>query len=72
VSRCPVNARDAEGRTALFLAAQLGNVDALSALLAAGADPSIADAAGCPPLLAAELAGADAAVGVLVDALEPS
>ncbi len=48
-----VDARDAGGRTALMLATLHGQVPAVEALLAAGADPNAADAGGVTPLQAA-------------------
>jgi hypothetical protein len=60
-----VNARDAEGRTALLLAAQGGQANAVAALLAYGADPNIADAQGETPLKAAQAIKATAMVATL-------
>ena len=48
-----IDARDAEGRTALMLATLNGRADAVAELLARGADPSGADAHGTTPLQAA-------------------
>jgi ankyrin repeat protein len=48
-----IDARDAEGRTALMLATLNGRADAVAELLAHGADPSGADAHGTTPLQAA-------------------
>ena len=48
-----VDARDAQGRTALMLATLNGRADAVAELLAHGADPSGADAHGTTPLQAA-------------------
>jgi len=48
-----VNARDAQGRTALYLAAQGGHQATAQALLDHGADPNIKDNAGRSPLSAA-------------------
>ncbi len=56
-----IEARDAQGRTALFLAAQQGRTDMVQLLLAHGADANAADAAGLTPLGAA-LAGGYAEV----------
>ena len=52
-----VNARDSEGRTALMLAARHGQIKAVVALLADGADPTIADSHGFTPLRVANSAG---------------
>jgi len=51
--RIDVDARDSEGRTALFLAALQGHDEAVASLLAAGADPNAADVLGLTPLQAA-------------------
>jgi hypothetical protein len=48
-----IDARDAQGRTALMLATLGGQADAVAVLLAHGADPSAADAQGTTPLQAA-------------------
>jgi ankyrin repeat protein len=48
-----IDARDARGRTALMLAVRRDQKEAVSVLLAAGADPNAADAAGTTPLAAA-------------------
>ncbi len=48
-----VDARDASGRTALMLATLSGRVDAVTVLLAHGADPNAADNQGVTPLQAA-------------------
>jgi ankyrin repeat protein len=48
-----IDARDAEGRTALMLATLNGRTDAVTFLLAHGADPRAADAHGTTPLQAA-------------------
>ena len=48
-----IDARDANGRTALMLAALHGRGEAVDVLLAAGADPNAADAHGVTPLQAA-------------------
>ena len=60
-----LNARDASGRTALLLATLNGQADAVAALLAYGADPSIADAQGVTPLQAARTTRAAAIVATL-------
>jgi hypothetical protein len=52
-----IDARDAQGRTALFLATLHGHQRAVAALLAHGADPNAADARGATPLAAALAAG---------------
>jgi hypothetical protein len=51
--RSGVDARDAEGRTALMLATLHGHSQAVAVLLDYGADPNIADASGESPLDAA-------------------
>jgi hypothetical protein len=53
-----INARDSSGRTALMLATLHGELAAVEALLAAGADPNAADAQGTTPLQAAIAGGA--------------
>jgi len=45
-----IDARDAQGRTALLLATLSGQRSAVAELLARGADPSAADARGVTPL----------------------
>jgi len=52
-----VNARDSSGNTALFYAAAGGQTEMVSALLRAGADPSIVGANGWAPAQVANLAG---------------
>jgi hypothetical protein len=52
-----IDARDADGRTALMLATLNGRTDAVSLLLAHGADPRAADAHGTTPMQAAVAAG---------------
>ncbi len=52
-----INARDAQGRSALMLATVNGRAGAVAALLAHGADPNAADAQGRTPLAAALAAG---------------
>ena len=56
-----VDARDANGRTALMLATLQGRAKAVDMLLSAGADPNAADARGTTPLQAA-LAGNQSAI----------
>jgi hypothetical protein len=48
-----IDARDANGRTALMLAVMHGRAEAVDVLLAAGADPNAADARSVTPLQAA-------------------
>jgi hypothetical protein len=60
-----INARDAQGRTALMLATVNGQAAAVTALLAGGADPNAADALGRTPLAAARAAGASDIVATL-------
>ena len=45
-----MDATDADGRTALWLAVRAGQAGLLGALLSAGASPSRADGGGLPPL----------------------
>jgi hypothetical protein len=52
-----VNARDPKGRTALILAIQHGQVDAVKALLAHGANASLPDSRGATPMGAAHERG---------------
>src|SRR5690606_15825590 len=63
-----VDARDAQGRSALHEAASAGHVEIIQALLAAHADLQARDAEGRTPLLAAVAAGKPAAVQALVEA----
>jgi Ankyrin repeats (3 copies) len=67
LSRGPpdLNARDAQGRTALLLATVNGHANAVAALLAYGADPRIADIQGVTPLAAARSAGNTEIVAIL-------
>jgi ankyrin repeat protein len=52
-----VNARDPKGRTALILAIQHGQLDAVKALLAHGANASLPDSHGATPMGAAHERG---------------
>ena len=56
-SNIDLNARDAQGRTALILAIQYGHVDAVKMLLDHGANPNTADSHGLTPLAAAHNRG---------------
>ncbi len=58
-------ARDAEGRTALHLAAAGGYASTVELLLHNNADPNVRDAAGRTPLATAEAAGHAAVVEML-------
>lgn len=60
-----IDARDAQGRTALMLATVGGQADAVAVLLAHGADPSAADAHGTTPLRAAVAADERAIISML-------
>jgi hypothetical protein len=60
-----IDARDAEGRTALMLAVEHGQGSAVSTLLAYGADPNAADAHGTTPLQAATAGGQSAIIASL-------
>jgi hypothetical protein len=60
-----IDARDAQGRTALMLATVGGQADAVAVLLAHGADPSAADAHGTTPLRAAVAADERAIIAML-------
>jgi Ankyrin repeats (3 copies) len=60
-----MEARDADGRTALMLAALHGQAAAVDALLARGADPNAADARGMTPLQAAVAGNQPAIVAAL-------
>jgi ankyrin repeat protein len=66
--KAKVDARDAQGRSALHEAALAGNGEALDALLAAGADAQAHDAAGRTPLLDAARGAHLALVETLVSA----
>ncbi|GBF99926.1 hypothetical protein Rsub_12619 [Raphidocelis subcapitata] len=63
-----VNSSDYDGRTALMLASGHGCLEAVRALLAAGADPSRADALQGCALLEAARGGHDAVLAELLDA----
>src|SRR5690606_6886054 len=63
-----VDARDAQGRSALHEAASAGHVEIIQALLAAHADLQARDGEGRTPLLAAVAAGKPAAVQALLEA----
>jgi ankyrin repeat protein len=52
-----LDARDAQGRTALILAIQYGHVDAVKMLLDHGANPNTTDSHGVTPLMAAHNRG---------------
>jgi len=56
-SNIDLNARDAQGRTALILAIQYGHVDAVKMLLDHGANPNTPDSHGVTPLAAAHTKG---------------
>jgi len=60
----PINSRNADGCTPLFLASQQGNVEAVHALMRAGADPLLCETQTGSSFSAAEVADGDA--GVLV------
>jgi hypothetical protein len=60
-----IDARDAEGRSALMLAIEHGQSNAVSALLADGADPNAADSHGTTPLQAAMAGGQSAIIASL-------
>ncbi len=60
-----IDARDAEGRSALMLAIEHGQSNAVSALLADGADPNAADSHGTTPLQAATAGGQSAIIASL-------
>ena len=62
-----IDAQDYLGRTPLWLAAVGGRLQAVSALLDAGASPDIADKSGWTPLLVAIERSNDSVVEVLVD-----
>jgi ankyrin repeat protein len=55
--RARVDARDAQGRSALHVAAHGGHEEIVAALLEAGADPTLADAQGRTPLMDAARGG---------------
>lgn len=63
-----VDALDDEGETPLSVAAAGGEVPALTALLARGADPALAGPGGAPPLCRAAASGCAAAVEALMAA----
>jgi ankyrin repeat protein len=60
-----IDARDSSGRTALMLAVQQGQAQAVAELLDYGADPNVPDFAGITPLAAALASGQSAVVALL-------
>lgn len=60
-----LNARDAQGRTAVMIATLHGQTAAVTTLLSLGADPNAADVNGVTPIQAARGAGAGAIVAAL-------
>lgn len=58
--KCDVNARNKAGQTALMMAALFGRTRQIDMLLAAGADPAIADASGRTAAIVAAGQGSDA------------
>ena len=63
-----INARDANGRTALMIAVMHAQLSLVRALLARGADPNIADARGRTPLAVARIENRRELIDVLVAA----
>lgn len=63
---CSVNLRDADGRTALHIAAQRGAAEAVRVLLEAGAERDVIDARASTPLHEAARGWHDAAVSLLL------
>lgn len=63
----PIDARDAQGATALLRACGAGHLDVATALLDRGADPLLAAATGATPLSAAVSARREAVVTLLLD-----
>ncbi|NID16201.1 ankyrin repeat domain-containing protein [Luteibacter yeojuensis] len=66
--KAPVNATDADGRTALLAAAAEGHEQIARILLQAHANPNLADRHGTTPLMEAARAGAHGIVQMLADA----
>ncbi|NII56012.1 ankyrin repeat domain-containing protein [Luteibacter sp. SG786] len=66
--KAPVNATDADGRTALLTAAAEGHEQIARVLLQAHANPNLADKNGTTPLMEAARAGAHGIVQMLADA----
>jgi ankyrin repeat protein len=60
-----IDARDGSGRTALMLAVQQGQAQAVAELLDYGADPNVPDFAGRTPLAVALASGQSAVVALL-------
>ena len=64
--RHDINATDSQGRTSLYLAVAMNNIEAVSALLSFGASCSIADHKGLTPLKMGCLLGRESAVKILL------
>lgn len=66
--RTGVDAENEDGVTALIIAIEAGHADVVRTLLAAGADPNLADASGLTPLWLAAGMGDINVSGMLIDA----
>jgi Ankyrin repeats (3 copies)/Zinc finger, ZZ type len=69
-AKAKINDRNDRGRTALYMAAERGDVEILAALVNAGADVSLGTIAGRTPLMMAAEKGYIAAVKYLIETIK--